>query len=130
MVELGQPFGALIYNTESRGMKPSQLTLGRPGPVVTVIERRCIYKVPRSATPLIPVNLRRSWKEKCHKPRTWQGTLLPLPAGNWGIRVSWIVFPAVTPFGYCLTSSLKTRQWEGWGTNKREAKKVIIPWLT
>lgn len=49
-------------------------TLSCPGPTVTVIERRCIYKVPCSATMLIPVNLRRSWERKCHNPRTRQGS--------------------------------------------------------
>ena len=44
-------------------------TLSCPGPVVTVIERRCIYKVPCSATPLIPVNLKGELKEKMSKPK-------------------------------------------------------------
>lgn len=48
-------------------------TLSCPGPMVTVIEKGCIYKVPCSATLLIPVNLRMSWEWKCHNPRTWQG---------------------------------------------------------
>lgn len=78
-------------------------TLSCPGTVVTVIERRCIYKVPCSATPLIPVNLRRELREKMSQPKdATRSQPRRCKAGNWGFSVSQNAFPAITPFSHQL----------------------------
>lgn len=89
--------------------------------MLTVMERRCIYKAARSARSFNSSKSEKDLKEKMsQKQGHYKKQTLPLPAGNWGVRESRNAFPGVkTPGSRLVFEAAASRGKEREGERER-----------